>query len=72
MCAFAVCVHHMQSSVLVLFLVLPSSIKSEAAVNSDVARSLVPHISTAASSLERVFPDNHISEVRAGVTELSF
>ena len=44
-------------------LIFPSSIKSEAGVNSHVAKGLVPYMSTTSSSLERVFPDSHISEV---------
>ena len=44
-------------------LIFPSSIKSEAGVNSDVAKGLTPYMSTASSSLERVFPDGRISEV---------
>ena len=44
-------------------LIFPSSIKSEAEVNTDVAKGLVSFTSTTNSSLERVFPDSHISEV---------
>ena len=44
-------------------LIFPSSIKSEAGVNSNVTKGLVPCMSTTSSSLERVFPDSHISEV---------
>ena len=44
-------------------LMFPSSIKSEAEVNSNVAKGLAPCLSTTSSSLERVFPDSHLSEV---------
>ena len=44
-------------------LIFPSSIKSEAGVNSHVAKGLVPYLSTTSSSLERVSPDSHVSEV---------
>ena len=44
-------------------LIFLSSIKSEAGVNSNVTKGLVPYMSTTSISLERVFPDSHISEV---------
>ena len=45
---------------------LISSIKEEAAVNSEAVRVLIPHVATVMSSLERVFPNDQASEVREG------
>ena len=45
---------------------LPCSIKEEAAVSSEAARVLMPHVFTAMASLERVFPNDQASEVRRG------